>query len=303
MLWSVDMHAGQLDITVPVARALVDDQFPEWRDFPIRAVDGHGTVNGIFRLGDRLVLRFPLEGDDAGVVLKQLEAESAAARRLMRRLRFPTPQPVAIGKPGAGYGLPWAVQTWLRGVVATDRDPGDSVGFAHDLAALIGDIRSISTEGRTFGGAGRGGELASHDAWMQTCLERSEVLVDVPPLRRMWGRMRQLPRGPEADVTSHRDLMPGNLLVSSGLRLAGVLDVGDLGPADPALDLVCAWHLLDAGPRRVFRERLHVDEPQWQRGRAWAFQQAMGLIWYYEQSNPTVSKIGRRTLGRLLADH
>lgn len=81
MLWSVDMHAGQLDITVPVARALVDDQFPEWRDFPIRAVDGHGTVNGIFRLGDRLVLRFPLEGDDAGVVLKQLEAESAAARR------------------------------------------------------------------------------------------------------------------------------------------------------------------------------------------------------------------------------
>ncbi|AKC39152.1 Possible phosphotransferase [Mycolicibacterium phlei] len=294
------MHPRQLDITIPVARALVDDQFPEWRHFPITAVDGHGTVNGIFRLGDCLVLRFPLEGVDSRIVLKQLEAESAAARKLMGRLRFASPQPVAIGRPGAGYRLPWSVQTWLPGVAATDRDPGDSVGFAQDLAALVADVRAISVEGRTFGGAGRGGELASHDAWMQTCFERSEGLVDVPPLRRMWARMRQLPRGPESDVTSHCDLMPGNLLVSSGLRLAGVLDVGGLGPADPALDLVCAWHLLNAGPRRVFREHLHVDEPQWQRGRAWAFQQAMGLIWYYERSNPTVSKIGLRTLNRLL---
>ncbi|MGL5442391.1 MAG: phosphotransferase, partial [[Mycobacterium] stephanolepidis] len=215
----------------------------------------------------------------------------------------PSPRPVAIGKPGAGYGLPWAVQTWLPGAAATDRDPGDSLGFAHDLAALVADVRAISTEGRAFGGAGRGGELASHDAWMQTCFERSEELLDVPRLRRMWAKMRQLARGSEADVTSHRDLMPGNLLVSSSFRLAGVLDIGGLGPADPALDLVCAWHLLEAGPRRAFRECLHVNEPQWQRGRAWAFQQAMGLVWYYEQSNPTVSKIGRRTLNRLLADH
>lgn len=97
----------------------------------------------------------------------------------------------------------------------------------------------------------------------------------------------------------HGDLIPGNLLVHDG-RLAGVLDVGGLGPADPALDLVCAWHLLAPGPRRVLREALSVDDAEWERGRAWAFQQAMGLVWYYERSHPGMSEMGRRTLRRVL---
>ena len=46
---------------------------------------------------------------------------------------------------------------------------------------------------------------------------------------------------------THSDLIPGNVLVSAG-RLSGILDVGGFGPADPALDLVSAWHLLEAGP-------------------------------------------------------
>jgi hypothetical protein len=29
-------------------------------------------------------------------------------------------------------------------------------------------------------------------------------------------------------------------------------------------------------------------------------EQAMGLVWYYEHSNPTMSAIGRRTLDRIL---
>ena len=64
---------------------------------------------------------------------------------------------------------------------------------------------------------------------------------------------------------THGDLTPGNVLVSGG-RLAGILDVGGLGPADPALDLVAAWHLLEARPRRVSREALASDDLQWERG-------------------------------------
>ena len=38
-----------------------------------------------------------------------------------------------------------------------------------------------------------------------------------------------------------------------------------------------------------------------ERGKAWAFQQAMGLVWYYADSNPAMSRTGRRTLARILA--
>jgi aminoglycoside phosphotransferase (APT) family kinase protein len=192
------------------------------------------------------------------------------------------------------------VQTWLPGVVATHNDPGKSVAFAHDLCAFINDVRAIDTGGRTFEGRGRGGDLTSHDAWMETCFTRSEHLLDVPRLRRIWANMRDLPRGASADVMTHGDLIPGNVLVSSG-RLAGVLDVGGLGPADPALDLVGAWHLLAAGTRQVLREDLGCDDLEWERGMACAFEQAMGTVWYYVKSNPVMSQMGRRTLERIVA--
>jgi aminoglycoside phosphotransferase (APT) family kinase protein len=100
---------------------------------------------------------------------------------------------------------------------------------------------------------------------------------------------------------SHGDLIPGNVLVAGG-RLAGILDVGGLGPADPALDLVAAWHLLQAGPRQALRDDLRCGDLEWERGQAWAFEQAMGLVWYYADSNPAMSRMGRRTLNRIQAD-
>ncbi|MFC7584920.1 hypothetical protein ACFQYP_15140 [Nonomuraea antimicrobica] len=53
------MHADQLTVPVETVRALVDDQFPEWRDLPVRGVDAQGTVNAIFRIGDEFAARFP----------------------------------------------------------------------------------------------------------------------------------------------------------------------------------------------------------------------------------------------------
>jgi aminoglycoside phosphotransferase (APT) family kinase protein len=298
------MHDGQRDVPAATVQALVAAQFPQWAGLAIRAVDSPGTVNRIFRIGDRLAARFPLMAEDAGTVRAQLTAEAAAARELAGRTQFATPEPVALGKPGGGYPLPWSVQTWLPGVTADDRDPGDSAGFARDLADFIGALRGMDTRGRVFGGSGRGGVLATHDDWVQLCLARSEGLLDVPRLRALWSVLRDLPRGPQPDVMSHGDLIPGNVLVAGHgheARLTGVVDVGGLGPADPALDLVAGWHLLAGGPRRVFRKVLASDDAEWARGQGWAFQQAIGLVWYYAETNPAMAALGRRTLDGILA--
>ena len=296
----VDMHADQLAVSLSTVRELVDAQFPAWRHLTVKAVKPAGTVNAIFRIGGGLAARFPLRPGDAASVRRRLESEAASVRGLAGRTRFATPRPVAIGEPGAGYPLPWAVQTWLPGMTAAEDDPGGSVAFAHDLAEFISGVRAIGTGGRAFSGQGRGGDLRSHDGWMQTCFERSGRLLDVPRLRRMWEALRELPRGAASDVMSHGDLIPGNLIVSAG-RLAGVLDAGDVGPADPALDLVAAWHLLEDGPRQALRDDLSCGDLEWQRGRAWAFEQAMGLVWYYADSNQAMSQMGRRTLDRIQA--
>jgi aminoglycoside phosphotransferase (APT) family kinase protein len=87
-----------------------------------------------------------------------------------------------------------------------------------------------------------------------------------------------------------------------GAHLVAVLDAGRFGPADPALDLVAVWHLLDRDRRKILRAQLGCGPVEWQRGAAWAFQQAIGLVWYYERTNPAMSALGRSTLSRLMGD-
>ncbi|UJP11526.1 phosphotransferase [Microbacterium sp. KUDC0406] len=106
---------------------------------------------------------------------------------------------------------------------------------------------------------------------------------------------------PGVEVMSHRDLIPPNLLISPDGRLSGVLDTGSFGPVDPALDLVAAWHRFEADDREVLRSRIGSDDAEWRRGAAWALQQAVGLGWYYERSNPPMARLGLRTMARLLA--
>ncbi|GAA1673657.1 aminoglycoside phosphotransferase family protein [Glycomyces endophyticus] len=297
----MDMHPGQLSISPAAVRELVADQFPQWRDLPVVAVPSQGTVNAIVRIGDRLTARFPLEPREPEAVRRWLEDEAAAAAELAGRTRFATPEPVAIGAPGAGFPLPWAVQTWVPGTDAVHADPGASVPFARDLAEFVRELRSVPTRGRAFTGGGMGGRIADHAEWMATSLDASRGLLDVPLMRGLWAEMIDLPRGPEPDVMNHSDLIPGNVLVADG-RLSGVLDVGGFRAADPALDLVGAWHLLEEAPRRAFRESLGCGDPEWARGRAWAFVQAMGAAWYYRESNPGMSAWAQRTLRRIAAD-
>jgi len=293
------MHANEVRPGIEAVRRLIDGQFPHWRDLPLREVASSGTVNSIFLIGDEMSARFPLQGENPAKVHAWLQAEADAARAFARASPVPTPVPVAIGAPGLGYPLPWAVQTWLPGRDAIIDDPAASAEFAYDLVDLIERLRATDVRGRRFSGRGRGGNLTDHDEWLGTCFRESEHLLDTPELRRLWDELRVLPPvGP--DVMSHGDLMPGNVLVRDG-RLVGVLDTGGFAPADRALDLVSVWHLLDKTGRKEVRRGLGCGDVEWRRGMAWALAQAMGLVWYYRESNPVMSGLGRRTIGRIMS--
>lgn len=297
------LHEGQLTVTAGLVGRLVEDQLPQHRSLPLRPVAGGGTVCAVFRLGEDLTVRLPLTGDDAVQVGAALQAEARASAALAAVCPVPAPLPVVLGRPGHGYPLPWSVQTWVPGHDALVEDPAGSAAFAEDLGVVIDAFRASGTGGRTFVGErrdGRGGHLPDHDEWVDHCLAQSVGHdLDTASLGALWDDLRDLPpAGP--DVMTHGDLMPGNVVVTDG-RLGGLLDTGGFGPADRALDLVAAWHLLGAPARAVLRGRLGCTDLEWARGRAWALQQALGLVWYYAGSHPVISRVGRRTLARVLA--
>ena len=50
----------------------------------------------------------------------------------------------------------------------------------------------------------------------------------------------------------------------------------------------------------MLHDVLGSDDLEWARGRAWAFEQAMGVVWYYIETNPAMHRMGRTRLRRIL---
>src|SRR5262245_61483586 len=56
---AMKMHDGEADIDAELVRRLVAAQFPRLAGLPVTPFRSTGTVNAIFRLGDRLYARLP----------------------------------------------------------------------------------------------------------------------------------------------------------------------------------------------------------------------------------------------------
>jgi aminoglycoside phosphotransferase (APT) family kinase protein len=93
------------DIDTWLARRLIESQFPQWADVPIRRVSHDGWDNRIFRLGDEPSVRLPTGPWYA----KQVEKEQRWLAELAPPLPLPIPAPVAHGRPDAGFPYPWSV--------------------------------------------------------------------------------------------------------------------------------------------------------------------------------------------------
>ena len=94
--------------------------------------------------------------------------------------------------------------------------------------------------------------------------------------------------------------------------LPGADEVDTSGSEDFARDLAAFVRSLRAAdtsgrtfdddvPRAVFRAELGSDDVEWERSKAWAFVQALGAVWYYVDTNPATTRMGRATRARVAA--
>jgi aminoglycoside phosphotransferase (APT) family kinase protein len=108
------MHSDELALDDLLVRRLLQEQFPEWAELPLRQSEPSGTVNAIFRLGEGLSVRRPRRHGSTEPGSKEL----ARLPRLERLLPVEIPVPVAQGRPGVGYPWYWEVHTWVEGDTA-----------------------------------------------------------------------------------------------------------------------------------------------------------------------------------------
>ncbi|MDX6259042.1 MAG: hypothetical protein QOH84_730 [Kribbellaceae bacterium] len=289
------MHADEALIDDELVRRLVAAQFPRWSGLAVSEVSSSGTVNAMYRLGDSLTVRLPRI---AGGV-SDIEKEFAWLPRLAPLLPVRIPTPVGLGEPADGYPWPWSVQEWIPGSIAVAGEVRDPVGLAEDLAGFVRAFRAIEVPGGP--AAYRGGVLSLQDEETRAALAQLEGWIDTATALAAWeSALAAAPARSSCWV--HADLMPANLLVTEGGRLAAVIDFATAGVGDPACDLIPAWNLLPAAGRRIYREALEVDDDAWVRGRGRALSMALIQLPYYRNTNPGIAANAQHVIDEVLAD-
>lgn len=271
------MHIDEIEIDEPLVRRLLREQFPEWADLPLQRIEPSGTVNAVFRLGDRLAVRLPRREGPTRPGGKEFDW----LPRLARLLPIEIPVPIEQGFPSDGYPWFWELHTWVQGETLPVEEL-DAIQVSRDLAAIVGALQEVSPEGAP---PGRGIPLAERDADIRYWLARFDGDVAVTA---EWERALAAPPWDGPPVWHHGDLDARNWLVRQG-RISGVIDWGAMGVGDPACDVMVAWKLHSPVARDAFRDALPTDDATWERARGWVLSQAVAILAYYTPANnPTL---------------
>ncbi|CAM3104612.1 aminoglycoside phosphotransferase family protein [Stackebrandtia soli] len=262
-----------VEIDVGLVRRLVGEQFPQWRELPVRPVDNDGWDNRTFRLGERMSVRLPsADGYSAAV-----EKEQRWLPVLAPRLPLPIPTPIGRGVPSDSFSRPWSIYGWIDGDPTRHDTVDDLTAFGTDLADFLTALWTVdATDGPAPGAHNfhRGGSLDVYDAQTRAAVDRLGDTVDGASALDVW-ESALAAKWTGVPVWLHGDFGNGNLLTRDG-RLSAVIDFGTSAVGDPACDLVIAWTFLDAPAHAAFADRLGgADSPMWARARGWAIWKAL----------------------------
>ncbi len=288
------LHDGEVEIDAGLVGRLVAAQFPDLAGLAVRAVRSTGTVNAIYRIGDRLCARLPR----VPAAVADLDRERRWLPELAGHLSLRVPEPVAQGRPTGEYPLPWAIYGWIEGRPYADGLVDESRA-ARDLARFVAELRRIEVPEE----APRAGRapLPELDAVTRAAIAAAGDGIDGAGAAAAWEEALGAPAWAGAPVWIHSDLLRPNVLVHGG-RLAAVIDFGSAGVGDPAMDVIPAWSVFGPAGRAVFRAALDVPDGTWRRARGVALHQAALIVPYYRVTNPAFAALAVRTVEQVLAD-
>lgn len=286
---------AEIDIDEALVRRLLVDQFARHAELPLTFV-AEGWDNSVWRLGEDLVVRVPRREVAEHLVENELRWLTGIAAGLS----LATPAPLRRGRATAYYPWAWALGRWIAG------RPGDEAGdptsgenarlLGHFFAELHRPAPPAAPRNLV-----RGVDLASRAGAFAEHLGDVAQSVDRVALEGAWARATSSPLWPAPPVWLHGDPHPANLVYREG-RLVGVVDFGDLGCGDPAVDL--AGGLLSFDLERVddlLDAYGGVDDATRRRSAGWALHFGVLFRALPSAARPTYALVGARAITNALA--
>lgn len=270
-----------MNITPERVHKLIAEQFPAWKDLPVKPVAQSGWDNRTFHLGSEMLVRLP----SAEQYVAQVAKEQKWLPQLAPHLSLTIPTPIAQGKPSELFAWPWSVYRWIPGAstnLVTLSDT-DRVGIAAQLAEFITELHVINTDGAPKPGWHnyyRGAHISFYDEQTSRILPQLASIIPVDKANVIW-QQALASEWHKPPVWIHGDLVSDNIVVNEQHRLTAVIDFGCLGVGDPACDLAPAWVLFHGDSRETFQSMLHFDSGTWNRARGWVLWKAVIQLKYF----------------------
>jgi aminoglycoside phosphotransferase (APT) family kinase protein len=290
------MPPATLEVSDAVVQRLVRDQRPDLGNRPLERV-ANGWDNATFRLGDDLAVRLPRRAEAVPLILN----ERCYLPDIARRSPVAVPVPVHAGRPAPDVPWPWSIVQWVPGTAAAVGGPAARGAAAEGLAGFLLSLHLPAANGVPVNPF-RGVPLADRHSVVVERLRDRGRYPQAAELSAVWEQACAATPWSGPAVMLHGDLHPGNILLADDGSLTGVIDFGDVGGGDPAVDLAVGWLMFDAGARRRFMDAFGpaVEAETWMRARGWALILSTAML-SNSDDNPRMFAVGEFGMMQVLA--
>jgi len=282
-------------------KKLIDIQFPEYNNLPIKAVKEQGWDNRTYRLGKNKLIRLPSAEYYSIKILKEQKYLPLIAPYLTTNIS----KPIKIGNPSSFYPFNFAIYKWIEGTSAnllkfTDKKLEI---IATDLAIFLNELHSINNlEGPSPGkhnGWG-GAELNLFDSDSKNQINELHNIINKTKSLDLWEKAKNS-KWNKNPVWIHGDFYFGNFLIKNN-ELTGVIDFGGMAKGDPAKDLAIAWTFLRNESRENFKNKIIYDLDTWIRAKGWVLWKATFELCKTQDKSSEYAKSQIRIINDVLID-
>ena len=248
--WTAEVSVDQ-----GLVAQLVAEQFPDGRLETPRLL-GEGWDNAVWLVGADLAFRFPRRA----VAVPLLERELAVLPHIAGRLPLPIPLPLYAGRPTPAFPWPFVGYRLVAGreLAQSRLEDAQLARLARPLGLFLRELHTeelhASFRATLPFDPNKRADMRVRDPLARARLAEVERLGlwTIPPLAdELLGKARSLPPSRTARLI-HGDLHAQHILVDDRARPAGIIDWGDVGIGDPAIDLQLYWSVLPPEGRDAF---------------------------------------------------